>query len=39
MDHNHRARARDHVNLPNIAPPEEHDHLLVYYPPQLLGSD
>ncbi len=28
----------DHVNLPNIAPPEEHDDLLVYYPPQRFGS-
>jgi len=32
------AGVEDHVNLPNIAPPEKHDDLLVYYPPQPLGS-
>lgn len=32
------AGVQDHVNLPNIAPPEEHNDLLVYYPPQLFSS-
>ena len=29
----------DGVHLLDLAPPEEHDDLLVYYPPQPLGSD
>jgi len=28
----------DHIYLLNIAPPEEHDYLLVYYPTQPFGS-
>ena len=30
---------KDHIHLLDPAPPEEHDHLLVYDPPQILGSN